>query len=92
MNNLLELTAAQEKRRRAIERNIKKQLKALVALAVEAGCKDPKLFYECEGSIHVFDESRGNSDAGSAVERQEKVAMCVTLIGRGTPLLDCGAW
>ncbi len=87
------LTASQEKRRRSIEIRIQRALRDLRDLAAEAGCGNPHLFYECEGSLCVFDYDRGDPGEGGANARQEKVALSVNINpSKGTPALDCGAW
>ncbi len=53
------LTPAQEKRRLSIERRIQRALRELRELALEAGAGDPRLYYECGGSLCVFDYDRG---------------------------------
>jgi len=88
--NELPLTEAQERRRASVARRLNRALADLVALAVDAGCESPSLYYECEGSLSVFDDARGDTGAGSAVDRQNKVALAVSVGMR--PRLDCGAW
>jgi hypothetical protein len=90
-NNELNLTSEQEKRRQSIERRMKRCLRELEELAIEAGAVDPHLFYECAGSLCVFDYERGDPGVGGSAVRQDKVCLSVGLFP-GAPALDCGAW
>ena len=87
----LDLTEDQEKRRRQIERRLQKVLVDLRDLAVEAGCQQPSLFYECEGWLNVFDAARGDCD-GDFGSRQDKVTLSISTVIKGVPMLGCGAW
>lgn len=88
----LPLTAEQERRRRGIERRIRKATRELYDLAREVGCRDPRLWLEGDSaSLVVFDESRGDSSAMGLGLRQRKVALSVNLFQPGVPL-SCGAW
>ena len=94
--NELELTNQQEKRRKSIERRLQKALRDFHDLAVEVGCEDPYLYYECEGVLCAFDFARCDPGAGSTGQRQGNVLLSVSIYSRhdkpGTVHMDCGAW
>jgi hypothetical protein len=95
MENLLDLTPEQEKRRRQIERRMNRALKDFRDLAVVAGCRQPDLFFDGSG-VYVFDLALGSPNDGSPHDRQQAIVLEMILGGdgvvKGCPQLGCGSW
>ena len=84
------LTVDQERRRKQLQRTLKKALNALMDLGREVGVSNPTLYYESEGSLYVMDgdvlrkeQQRSLGDAQGAV----RIIIPLHIFG-----MDCGAW
>jgi hypothetical protein len=84
------LTAAQEKRRAAIERRLRRALHDAEALAIEAGCRpdDVELYFESGGAISVLN-GQAHDEHNNA--RHDRVVFVLDWY-KAVNTMDCGGW
>lgn len=91
-----DLSIAQERHRRGIERRLQRVLHDLGRLGAEVvGHNDIELYIESEGSVYVIDRRTGHFDdpEASCSRRQESVAFDVDYKSPwNTWYTDVGAW